>query len=628
MVTLGDESNFYDPRGQVDSPTVNDNAVLAAEGTLEWSRLRSAITSSRRQLEGFRKERFRFISEYVGKRYSYYGARDKVPTNMVAMLVSIHRRLLASGLPRVMCSSDYGETKAQAYDLQIGLNILLEEMDFDLEQQDCIVDALFSVGIMKIGESPYGMLDMEGENVPVGEPFACVVDLDDFVIDMSARSFRKCGFIGDRVRVAKDDLIASGRFAGHEDRMVAMDNRYYDETGQELVERIDTGSDYMHEGARDHTEYWEIFRPEFQDVVVFLCDDQGLPTSAPVEHRDWDGPPSYHGSVGPYHPLGFDPVPNNPLPVSPVALVFDLHDLSNVMYRKISRQGLRQKTVTGVRTGKSDDGNNIISANDGEMIRLDDPRNVNEVNLGGFDQNNMLLFANTKQLFSYYSGNLDVMGGLSPQADTLGQEQILQGSSSRKLSDMQETVVTWTKGCTRAVAWWYWNNPIIETTGTKSIPGTDVTLPFTHGPENRIGEIERFLIDIEPYSMVHRTPQGKLQDLFGIYERVVLPMLPMLGDFGVGFDFKQFLELIAQYSDLPELRDIMMMLPREVTPAAVGQGGAGTGHRPQSSPTTRRTYERINRSAGSMKSPEEQMMGKLMGQSQNGAAGGGMQGGY
>src|SRR5207253_10472217 len=46
-----------------------------------------------------------------------------------------------------------------------------------------------------------------------------------------------------------------------------------------------------------------------------------------------------------------------------------------------------------------------------------------------------------KQLFSSQAGNLDIMGGLSPQSKTAHQDAMLNQNSSQSIADMQDATV-------------------------------------------------------------------------------------------------------------------------------------------------------------------------------------------
>lgn len=608
MVDIAPESQ-YDNKDS-GGGEVGTKFPYASKGTAPnpWSRLKSAVITSRRQLEGFRAKRLEFIRQYVGKQYTFEGAHDKVPANMIEQFVSIYRRELVSQNPQIMVTATVNAYKRSALDMESEVNEDLREMNYEEDLENTVVDALFSVGIQKVGNAEVGQVLMDGDHIPYGEPFIDTCDLDDMVIDMNARHLKECGFIGDRVRVPMEELKQSGRFAGHEEKMVSVNRRYYSETGEELVEHIDTGTDYDRYEDVEYTEYWELYRPRENDIIVYLCDDQGLPTGEPVEVRDWFGPPN---PTGPYHFLAFNPVPNNPLPVSPVAIVFDLHEAANRIYRKVMRQAERQKTNTLVRVGKSGDGQALLDADDGDMIPADDPKNTQEVASGGFDQNNMAFFVHAKQLFSQYSGNLEAVGGLGQTAETLGQSEMIQQTSSLRLDDMRAQTEKYVGCVARCYAWYLFNDPLYEREITRSVAGTNITFKTLVTPESRQGGFPDYKIRVEPYSMASRTPLGKLQDMLRAYQQVILPTMPMLSELGVGFKFDRFIEVLAKLWDLPELMEVMMLAPSpgDVPPVA----GKGSRDRPTASPVSSRTYNHVSQPGATQRGQEDVLLSNLLG---------------
>lgn len=55
----------------------------------------------------------------------------------------------------------------------------------------------------------------------------------------------------------------------------------------------------------------------------------------------------------------------------------------------------------------------IISSNDGETLRLDNPDRAREYRFGGIDQPSLAFLLQVKDLFVYLGGNLDSLGGLA-----------------------------------------------------------------------------------------------------------------------------------------------------------------------------------------------------------------------
>ena len=110
------------------------------------------------------------------------------------------------------------------------------------------------------------------------------------------------------------------------------------------------------------------------------------------------------------------------MPLSPVALWQDLNDLVNTLFRKLSKQAISRKTVAVFAGGSDEDARRFCGAADGDAIRGsgNDPR---EVSVGGIDQPNLAFAIQVRDLYSVLAGNLDSLGGLSPQSETATQDK-------------------------------------------------------------------------------------------------------------------------------------------------------------------------------------------------------------
>jgi hypothetical protein len=279
------------------------------------------------------------------------------------------------------------------------------------------------------------------------------------------------------------------------------------------------------------------------------------------------------------------------------------------LFRKCGRQAERQKTITGVRTGAEKDGSRVLKASDGDMIGLDDPKSTQEYKYGGVDPQTLAFLIQTKDLASYMWGNLDALGGLSPQADTLGQDQLLTANASKRIEDMQDRTVEFVKDVTTDLAWYLFTDPLIEMPLVKRVPGTDIEIPTAFRAEDREGDFLDYNFDIEPYSMQHQSPGMRIQTLMEIFERLLAPAMPMLEAQGITINFEAFLQTISKYRNMPELQDILVF---SGPPQSYGEGPVGQP--PKQSPVTTRRYERVNRPGATRSGKDHVLMQALLGQ--------------
>ena len=516
---------------------------------INYQGLRKAIEHSRRRLQPYREKRVAAVREFVGRNYSDTGSRDRVPVNMLELFISTYARQLIANRPQVRITPRVKRLAAPSSELALATNHVLQEMDIESTLRVAVVDALFSIGIVKVGVTEPAQEPMRGFLHEAGQPFAECVGLDDWVHDMSARSMEECGYMGHRYRVPTALLRESVLFANSSD-IPTITKSLYNESGDIRAEAIGQ-SDIYHGGFdEEYSELWEIWMPDAGRVITFVAGENGMPEKK-VREVEWDGPAS-----GPYHFLKFTDVPGNTMPLPPVATLIDMHDLANRVFRKLGRQAERQKDVVGYRGSAEQDAKNVQTSADGEVIRMDDPQNINTYKFGGIDDKNLAFLLQVKNLFNYYGGNIDTLGGLGPQSGTVGQDKLIAESASRRLADMQESAKTFAKNVCSAVAHHIFHDDtnIIEL--EKEVPNTDIKVPFVYDKSRKDADFFDFNFDFEPYSMASQTPGEKMQALRELVNTFISPLLPSLQQQGISIDGREIIRLASELSQLPELANI------------------------------------------------------------------------
>jgi hypothetical protein len=103
-----------------------------------------------------------------------------------------------------------------------------------------------------------------------------------------------------------------------------------------------------------------------------------------------------------------------------------------------------------------------------------------------------------------------------------------------------------------------------------------------------------FNFSVEPYSLKSKGPQERMSTLLELMSKYLMPMAPQMGEFGATLRFDKFLEYFAQYSDLPELAEIIEMSePTTMQQAKVE--GSPEKRRPLQAPVTSRENVRVNK---------------------------------
>lgn len=545
--------------------------------------LSKAISYSRDVLRVFRTNRLDLIRQYVGTHYSDNGADKKVPINLIELAMNIYLQRLVAQAPATSINTQVTKLKEICTRFESAANHLVGEIDLGKTLKLAVTGAMFCKGILKIGIN-LSKVEVGGVLHDSGQAFVDFISLDDWVEDMTV------------------DNEENGQFEG---------NYYYptlDEAQEMFPDKIDVltprtplseTEDKAHKISEGSTSTREEFRPTVKLLDLYLkkqnlvlrclaSDDDKNPIQEVLKIVEWQGP-----ERGMYRKLGFSVVENNTMPLAPAMMWRDLHELANTLFRKLHNQSERQKTMAGVTRGSEADGERVKNAQDGDVFTMDNPKAVQEFKTGGVDQVTLAFFLQVKDLFAYLGGNLDMLGGLGPQADTLGQDQLLSASASMRIQSMQKETISFTKGVMQDLLFWVWNDPYTIFPATKSIKGfPEISLDAPLYPIDRENDFMEYNIDIEPYSMQNQTPEAKLQGLRTIFIELIAPMIPAMQQQGITMDFESFFRKIAKLGNIPELNDILIYAGQSAENEPFGQPPSKIGNELGKAPVTTRRYER------------------------------------
>lgn len=550
----------------------------------ETADLSQAIGYSLDTLKVFRNKRLMLMREQVGHNYSDNGADDKVPINLMELANNIYLQRLVAQNPQVAISTFYPELKEIVTRFELAGNHLIDEINLGETLETIVGDAMLSKGIAKIYLNRT-KVEVGGVFHDSGQATVDAISLDDWFEDMTVDTNENGQFEGNYWYATIEEAMEIFPGTKKEDFTYRDEETEENNTGHAISE----GSGTQREEFKRTVRFMDVWLKKQNRIIQATAskpsDDFQDPIGKVLKQFDWTGPEN-----GPYRKLGFGKVQGNTMPVAPAMHWKDMHDLANKLFRKLGRQAVRQKTVTGVRPGADADGNRVIDASDGDMIKLDDPRNVADLKTGGIDPPTLAFVLMLKDLFSYFAGNLDMLGGLGPQSETLGQDQLLSASASMRIQKMQKEVTTFTTAVLGDLMWYLWYDPdpnqkdVVKTIdGLESIA---INVPFK--PEDREGDYLQYNIKMEPYSMQHQSPESKMQGIRTILLEMVQPLLPMMEQQGVTLNVEKLFKTVAKLSNIAELNDII----EYTTPTFDDDPVGSSPNVPGKSPVTTRNYTR------------------------------------
>lgn len=560
-----------------------------------FERLKSAVDWSLRQLEEPRRQRVEVVRQYVGSHYSKNGSEKRVPVNLLELAVTIYVRHLAARAPRVMVSSKVDELKPWARSMELALNQIPEEIRLESTLRRAVVEALFGIGVVKVGIAAGGVAVLGHD---VGETFADLVTPDDYFLDMSAKSRETIQYEGNDYWL---DLESARDLAGS-DKIEPDDHTITGERGEQRADSVgsDTGADLY----RDKVWLRDVWLPDTQELVTYTVKGQKILRVVP-----WDGP-----EEGPYHVLSFTDVPGNLMPLPPVALWRDLHELGNSLFRKLARQAEAKKRVVAFPGGNDDSIEALKKAGDGDGIRFGGAK-PEMVDIGGIDAPTLAFFLQVRDLYNYMGGNLDALGGLAPLSETASQDRLMSDAAGARMASMKATTLAFDRGIFRSLAWYEWTNPARKRVIQKPVQGADIVLTREWSEETREGDWLDYNFEIDPYSVEDDTPGTRLQKIGQALQQYVFPMLPIMQQQGASLDVRKLIEFVSRFGNVDELRELVVF--GEPIPGDPAQGGdAMASFKPAQ---TKRTYERVNRPGATRAGKDDVMSRILMGGSVQGS---------
>lgn len=575
-----------------------------------------AVQQARLSQQRPREERVAAVRQYAGRHYAEEGSQKAVPVNLLGLYVQVMSRSLVAKNPRVMLSTFIQRFKPIVSAMESWANKQVQKIQLAKTLERGVVDSFFNMGIVKVALASPADAAANNWNLKAGEAFAEIVDLDDFVFDVHCRDFSKAGFLGHRVRVplrAVKKWLEDRSQQEYLDSLEGSEDSFFNQQGDERISMIARGYYSNKEEYEEMADLWEIYMPRERLVITLLEQQLAGPTAGgmnePLHVQPWLGP-----DCGPYHLLQLGTVPGNAPPKAPIMDLIDLHEAVNRCYRKLFRTIDRLKEVTVCRDGHTEDGAHIMEVSDGDMVTVGDPSSLVQLVFSGNTLQTLLLVApHLRDLFSWMAGNLESMAGLSPQAKTLGQDEMLKASASLTVSDMQDRTVDWTSGILGALCWYWHYDPYNVMQTEYQIKGLKgVGIQRTIKPEQRRQyPFEALDIKTDPYSMQHQTPESKMAQLNQVVTQIVLPILQLLVQQGVQLDISAYLQKLGTFLDMPDLADILTIAEPPAPPDGAEGGGGGPG--PIQPAQTERKYTRTNMPGRTRQGDDQQMRAAVLG---------------
>ena len=510
-------------------------------------RLQDAVQSWRLYTQPMREARKKMLEHYANGWYSNAPRQFEQPINLIDRGVQIIGPYLVANDPKVHISTKRGlkSNRPFARTMELALEHLFQEMNLAIDTlRPVVINSLFAMGITKTGIMHSHEVEIFGHLHDLGQPYCDNVDFEDYIGDVMARNRQEQQIEGNYYRLPADYVRDSGLYKSHDSLKVDYEIRgaFDTDTRPQAISKKEVVQQ-RYDDLRPMVTLIDLWIPDENIVLTIPPESQGEKIMRTV---DWDGP-----ETGPYDTLAYKYFPESIMPIPPVWTWLDLNLTLNKMVSKMRRQAERQKNIVMYELGASEDMKNVTQTSDGETVGVRNVDAIKEIAMGGINEIAFPFIQYLENQYSITGGNLYTLGGRATQAETLGQEQMLQANASKHLEDMVEQHHAFTKSILKKLAWFLWSDPLIEIPVIKRRGALELEVVYSE--ETREGDWLDYGFDIEPYSMSKMNPEIRYQKLMQLISQVVLPTAQIAAQQGTILDAGELVKEAARYMDISDI---------------------------------------------------------------------------
>lgn len=537
---------------------------------IDWARMnpkqvnkvRDKIRNDYKELEKYRSAVNKIKQEIAGNLFFKNGAPKPVPHNKIGQMINVYTRMLASGTPQLSIEANYDELMPFAKKFELRCNRHYREIRLEEIFNDGVIEGMCGVCVSKTGLAEGDELfEIDGHMYDPGKPFTDIIRIDDFVIDMQSTNKADVEMIGDRClrprSWVKQQYDMNGIKLSAEDMesLGAKDSK--DGEVRNENERVGGAKEDPENRLSDDIWVWNIFCPKW-NLVMEIPDGYDMPFCV----KEWDGP-----EHGPYDFIGFIWPADFVLPIPPVSQIYDLHELTNMLARKLGRQALDQKTVPFVEAGHEGEMEKIRLADDREVavIAPGAKEYMGQMDFPGADPGVQQWNAWNLQQIDDAAGGMQMMAGIGPASETASQDKMIASQQNMLLDTMRQRTLKWATSVMKKHAWYLWTDPIREAEVVKVVDnlpdGLIIRIPVKFTPEEREGDFLDYNFSIEPYSIKDETPQEKLQKYNFFLQNYVMPFQELIMQNGMTIDFMELYRLVGDLMNIKTEKIVKMMDP-------------------------------------------------------------------
>ena len=497
-----------------------------------------------KRMDHFRKVTAMMFKSYVPVYYQMEKGTCTEPLNLVFNTIRAYVPNLVMQNPITHVITPYIAHKQYAELLGMGLDATARQIKLKQELRAFITNALFGWGIMRTGIKATGeLLNFDDIMVDNGQVYARNVSLGNFGFDPTCTDIKQAKCLWDRVTVPRQTLLDTDGF--DHDVVRDLPPSPINITDKLSGMSISTEAKGAMVKLQDEVDVVQMYVPEIESVVM-MGDPTKKRSGKYLRTIEYNGP-----KEGPYTFLSFSPpVDENPFPVPPVSVWYELAKIANQCFEKMVTQFKNQKDLTFYQPALVDTVDQIREATTNDAIATMDPKGIQQISMGGQNEKNERFLQELYTMYNMMAGNPELISGQAVpggKGTTATAVQTLQNNASIGIEDMRNIVYDQTAEIQRRVAWYLHTDPFIQLPLTKrETGGEEVQLELT--PEQRMGDFLDYTFKIVARSMTPMDPMVRSKRIVEFTVNIIpgaaqtaLAMMQM----GQQFNITKYLSQIA-----------------------------------------------------------------------------------
>lgn len=514
---------------------------------------------------------------------SYFkeGDKPRTPTavNHAYEYLSLMIPQVAYGVPR--CTVQYGSPGTDMHEIAEGLkhalNALADDEDLGETFETLANDFFWFMGVaLTTSRDQPGRNGWE-ELVPQ-TPYVMRISPYHFAVDPLAKDMSPLSHNGPRYmmhmwKADAEDLLKDPTFDDGAVQAAGIDQnleKYDGDTGK----NVDTPK-------RNEIVAWDIWIPELQmtdeegyngSVVTVGCgsSSEGRTKKTYFLRKEQ---PCFCPPWGPYSIFGAYKVMDCPYPLSPIVATAETAEEVNAHVAKAAQDAGSYKKYAVGNTDNPSDAQKVKHVKHGEMVLLDNPKDINEVETGGVSPTQYDYNHNAMDRLDRLSGVSDAMRGNVSQDATATAEAIAQSGTTARLAQLQKRYRRGVQQVFRSMSWELWYDDMEMHYGLGIDGGRAGTLDWeggmVEGQEHMNPLAPR--IKIEPYSLEH-TSSALLQKRMTDVMTMIAEVAPLFAQ-APYIPWKDLLDRVFEAMNVGELEIDEQML-QQFTGVALAQVGS------------------------------------------------------